>query len=152
MADRIVVLRDGRVEQAGPPLEIYDRPINPFVAGFIGSPSMNLFAGRVAGSSVVLADGAALPLPTAVDEGMAVTYGVRPEHLEIVDIGTPGGIEATVAVVEPTGAETMIFARRDAMEITATFRSRPAVRPGEPVTLRPDAAHVHLFAAAGRLN
>ena len=152
MADRIVVLKDGRVEQSGPPLEIYDRPANPFVARFIGSPSMNLFNGRLADHGMALADGAVLPLPKTYGSGDEAVYGIRPEHLGIVEIGTPGSIEAEVAVVEPTGAETMIFARREGQEITATFRTRPGVKAGERIALRPDVSAVHLFGANGRLD
>jgi multiple sugar transport system ATP-binding protein len=152
MADRIVVLKDGRVEQSGPPLEIYDRPVNPFVARFIGSPAMNLFSGRLSELGVTLDDGVSLPLSKTYGSGDEAVYGIRPEHLEIVELGTPGSFEAEVAVVEPTGAETMIFARRDRQEITATFRTRPNVKTGERIALRPDMSAVHLFGANGRLD
>ena len=152
MADRIVVLKDGRVEQSGPPLEIYDRPANPFVARFIGSPSMNLFTGRLVEKGMALEDGAVLPLAKSHGSAEEAVYGIRPEHLDIVESGTPGSFEVEVAVVEPTGAETMIFARRNQQEVTATFRSRPGVRPGERIALRPDVAAVHLFGLNGRLN
>ena len=151
MADRIVVLKDGRVEQSGPPLQIYDRPVNPFVARFIGSPSMNVFEGRLSGNGFVMQDGTALPVDGTYGDGPAV-YGVRPEHLEIVAPGTAGCLDVTVAVVEPTGAETMIFGRTESSEITATFRSRPDVRPGERIALRPDPRMIHLFGKDGRLN
>lgn len=152
MADRIVVLKDGRVEQSGPPLDIYDRPANPFVARFIGSPSMNLFTGRLSEQGVVLEDGAVLPLAKPYEASGEVVYGIRPEHLEIVEAGTPGSFEAEVAVVEPTGAETMIFARRDGHEITATFRTRPNVKAGDRIGLKPDVSAVHLFGESGRLD
>ncbi|MBX3583330.1 MAG: sn-glycerol-3-phosphate ABC transporter ATP-binding protein UgpC [Rhizobiaceae bacterium] len=152
MADRIVVLKDGRVEQSGSPLEIYDRPANPFVARFIGSPSMNLFTGRLGEQGLVLKDGAVLPLVRPFGSHDEAVYGVRPEHLDIVEVGTPGSLEAVVAVVEPTGAETMIFARRDGQEITATFRTRPTVKAGERIALKPDTSAVHLFSGDARLN
>jgi multiple sugar transport system ATP-binding protein len=152
MADRMVVLKDGRVEQSGPPLEIYDRPANPFVACFIGSPSMNLFTGKLTKQGLVLDDGVVLPLAKAYGSTDEAVYGIRPEHLDIVEVGMPGSFEAEVAVVEPTGAETMIFARRDRHEITATFRTRPNVKVGERIALKPDISAVHLFDKTGRLD
>ena len=105
-----------------------------------------------AAQGVVLNDGAVLPLGrtyAATDEAI---YGIRPEHLDLVEVGTPGSFEADVAVVEPTGAETMIFARRDRHEITATFRTRPNVKAGERIALKPDVSTVHLFDKTGRLD
>lgn len=152
MADRIVVLKDGRVEQSGSPLEIYDRPANAFVARFIGSPSMNLFTGRLSEQGLLLEDGAVLPLPKVHDASGEVVYGIRPEHLDIVELGTPGSFEVDVAVVEPTGTETIIFARRDQHELTATFRARPEVKAGDRIALKPDISAVHLFGENGRLD
>ncbi|WP_399679047.1 ABC transporter ATP-binding protein [Xenophilus sp.] len=153
MADRIVVLKDGRVEQIGTPLELYDRPRNAFVAGFIGSPAMNFIPGRLAladGARVVLTDdGLALPLPQppAAPEGTRVLYGARPEHFAL-DRGE--GLPAEVVVVEPTGAETQVALRlghAGGQLIVAAFRERLALRPGERLSLRPQAAHAHLFDA-----
>ncbi len=142
MADKIVVLQGGRIEQIGAPLELYDRPANAFVAGFIGSPAMNLIAGRVAGGAVE-ALGARLPLPhgARVEEGREVTYGIRPEHLSLGD----GGIAAEVAVVEPTGLETHVVVRAGGQELTGLFRERHAFRPGQALTLAPVREAVHLF-------
>ncbi len=156
MADRIVVLKDGVVEQSGVPLELYDRPRNAFVAGFIGSPAMNFFRGRVQrhGAPAVLTDdGLRLPLhrlPEAVD-GHEVLYGVRPEHFELQEGGT---LEAGVVVVEPTGAETLIAARLGRHQVVAAFRERVDARPGTALKLTPRVEHVHLFDAASgqRLN
>ena len=94
MADKIVVMRDGVVEQTGDPLTLYDRPVNTFVAGFIGSPAMNMIPGVVGStSSVAFGDAAALPLPRGAraDEGSEVLYGVRPEHCALARDGTAGG-------------------------------------------------------------
>src|SRR3989440_5629026 len=106
MADRIAVMRDGRIEQLGEPLELYDRPANLFVAQFIGSPAMNIFDGTVRNGAVE-ALGVRWPANGHATEGQRVRYGIRPEHLE------PGsaGIPAQVVVVEPMGAETEIVAR-----------------------------------------
>jgi multiple sugar transport system ATP-binding protein len=151
MADHIVVMRDGIVEQIGAPLELYDNPVNTFVAGFIGSPAMNFVNGRVeseGGRPVVrLAGGIALPLPPSVTvgEGTAVTYGTRPEHLRLA--GDGDGLEAEVVVVEPTGAETLVVTRVAGQELLASFKERHALRPGQTIRLMPDLSCVHLFDA-----
>jgi multiple sugar transport system ATP-binding protein len=143
MADKIVVMQGGRIEQVGAPLELYDRPVNTFVAGFIGSPAMNMLPGVVHGGQVVLDDGTGLPLPpgAAVTEGREVTYGVRPEHLGVAATGVSG----TVAVVEPTGSETHVVLRAGARDVVAMFRDRVSFRPGDLLTFAPDAGKVHLF-------
>jgi multiple sugar transport system ATP-binding protein len=143
MADKIVVMQGGRIEQVGAPLELYDRPVNTFVAGFIGSPAMNMLPGEVKRGAVVLEDGTALPLPPglAVAEGREVTYGVRPEHLAVGD----AGISGTVAVVEPTGSETHVVLRAGGRDVVAMFRDRVPFRPGDALTFAPDAGKVHLF-------
>jgi len=142
MADKIVVMQGGRIEQVGAPLDLYDRPANTFVASFIGSPSMNMIAGVVQNGAVV-AGGAILPLPPGmkVAEGREITYGIRPENLSVAETG----LTCTVAVVEPTGSETHVVLRVDGREIVAVFRDRVSMRPGDSVTLAPDATQVHLF-------
>jgi multiple sugar transport system ATP-binding protein len=149
MADRIVVMHDGRVEQIGSPLELYDRPANQFVAGFIGSPAMNFLEGSVrAGASahVQTAAGSRLPLPpgTAAVDGRAVVYGIRPEHLDLAD----DGFDAEVIVIEPTGSETQLYARVGEQEIVAVFRERHEFAPGQKIRLRPRAAAAHVFDAS----
>ena len=147
MADKIVVMQDGIVEQMGAPLELYDRPDNKFVAGFIGSPAMNFLEGtlKVNGGEpwVETASGARLPVASAPASanGKMVTYGIRPEHLEFAD----DGIEAEIVVVEPTGSETQIVARIGTQDIIAIFRDRRHVEPGDKIHLRPRAASAHLF-------
>ncbi|WP_149588294.1 ABC transporter ATP-binding protein [Tabrizicola flagellatus] len=142
MADRIVVMQGGRIEQVGAPLDLYDRPANTFVAAFIGSPSMNLLEGRIGGGMVEVA-GARLPLPAGAQagEGREVIYGIRPEHLALAGEGLSG----TVAVVEPTGSETHVVVRLEGRELTAVFRNRVAFGPGDRITLAPDAGLAHLF-------
>jgi multiple sugar transport system ATP-binding protein len=145
MADRIVVLRDGRVEQIGSPLELYDRPANIFVAGFIGSPSMNLIKGRIrAGQPPFFEtdDGIALPLPKTHEgmDGRAAFYGIRPEHFVL-----GGDIQAHVTVVETTGSETQVFARLGADKVIGVFRDRVPDRAGQTISMTPDASAVHLF-------
>ena len=148
MADRIVVMRDGHISQIGAPLELYDRPANAFVAGFIGSPSMNLIHGvvkRDGGAVTVEAEGLSLPAPdiAGMTEGRKVIFGIRPEHLDLDD----RGFSASVAVVEPTGAETHVVLRVPGREIVAVFRERHAFRPGHVVRLLPQPAMVHMFDA-----
>lgn len=146
MADKIVVMRDGRVEQIGSPLELYDNPRNVFVAGFIGSPSMNFVHGQVAardGCKAFLSEsGMELPLPQAdVQEGQTLTYGIRPEHIGIGE----GGIPVNVVVVEPTGSETQIFARSGKDLLDAVVKNRIKARPGEQIGFQIDPVNVHLF-------
>jgi len=141
MADQIVVMHDGRVEQTGSPLELYDHPANQFVAGFIGSPSMNFIEGKLRDGYVEAANGARLPTPANAGDGRAVVYGIRPEHMDIAD----DGFEAEVTVVEPTGSETQVFARLAGQELVAIFRERHAFAPGQKVRLRPRRELAHLF-------
>ncbi|AEH89281.1 MULTISPECIES: ABC transporter ATP-binding protein [Mesorhizobium] len=144
MADKIVVMRDGRIEQVGAPLELFDRPANLFVAGFIGSPSMNLLKGVVRKDGVDIA-GTLFPIApnNTVQDGQAVVYGVRPEHLEI----HPDGVPAKISVVEPTGSETLVFLRFGDGEMVALFRERHDFKPGDTLKLRPRLDHIHLFDA-----
>jgi multiple sugar transport system ATP-binding protein len=148
MADKIVVMHDGIVEQMGSPLDLYDYPDNMFVAGFIGSPSMNFLKGRVAddGSATFRAEGGAvLPLASVPEgaAGRAAVYGIRPEHTGLADDGVP----AEVTVVEPTGAEIQVFAKLGEEQITAVFHERHRFQPGETIRLAPERDQVHLFDA-----
>ncbi|MBZ9798216.1 ABC transporter ATP-binding protein [Mesorhizobium sp. ES1-4] len=144
MADKIVVMRDGRIEQVGAPLELFDRPANLFVAGFIGSPSMNLLKGTGRKAGVDIA-GTLFPVDpnNAVEAGRSVVYGVRPEYLEI----HPDGVPAKISVVEPTGSETLVFLRFGDSEMVALFRERHDFKPGDTLKLRPRLDHIHLFDA-----
>ncbi len=146
MADQIVVMHDGRVEQIGSPLELYDRPANRFVAGFIGSPAMNFIDGRQQDGALVAGNGARLPLAAAqaANDGRAMVYGIRPEHLDLAD----DGFEAEVVVIEPTGSETQLFARLGEQEIVAIFRERHEFAPGQKIRLKPRAPVAHLFDAS----
>jgi multiple sugar transport system ATP-binding protein len=153
MADQIVVMRDGRVEQTGSPLELYDYPANQFVAGFIGSPAMNFLPGVLRRSSngdrVEFAEGQWLPAPASAalaQDGQDVIYGTRPEHMELAS--GDEGVATEVVVVEPTGADTQVFTKIVGVEVTSVFRDRHAFRPGERIRLRPDPARAHLFDAA----
>jgi multiple sugar transport system ATP-binding protein len=155
MADKIVVMHDGIVEQIGTPLELYDKPDNQFVAGFIGSPAMNFLHGKVRTNGSAGFDGPnGVRLPLAAlppdSEGRPAVYGIRPEHFTIAD----DGAEAEIVVVEPTGSETQVFAKLGGEEVVAVFRERHKFEPGDKVRLKPDPALVHLFdeATGKRLN
>ena len=145
MADKIVVMNAGNVEQTGAPLDLYDRPNNLFVAGFIGSPAMNFLKGSITGGSFRADGGAALPLPgKAISaEGMPIVYGVRPEHFMLDSQGLP----AKVHVVEPTGSETQVMAEFAGTPIVCAFRERVSAKPGETIHITADPALVHLFDA-----
>jgi multiple sugar transport system ATP-binding protein len=146
MADKIVVMRDGKVEQIGGPLDLYDGPANLFVAGFIGSPAMNFMPGVLRAGEVEFADGSRLAAPTANgSDGRKVIFGVRPEHFTLAEGGV--GLPATVVVVEPTGADTLVVANLAGMEVTAMFRERHAFAAGEAIRLAPQPGKVHLFDA-----
>lgn len=153
MADIVVIMRDGQIEQFGSPLDVYDHPANLFVAQFIGSPGMNILEGMVAeegGKLVVHSCGQTLPLPDdfKVTPGQNVIYGIRPEHFVPEREGK--GITATVKVVEPTGPEIHIFADLGGMDICAITRDRLVWSPESRISLMPIVDHVHLFDAASK--
>src|SRR5690349_25108520 len=128
MADRIVVMNGGRVEQIGSPLELYDNPANLFVAGFIGSPAMNILPER--------------------RDGRDLLVGMRPEHLEV---SGDGGLAAEVVVVEPTGADTHIFCKVGGVDVTAVVRERHDFHPGKALRLKPRLTYVFDPSSGARL-
>ena len=143
LADRIVIMRDGHVQQVGRPLEVYDRPQNLFVAGFIGAPEMNLVEGRAEGGRFA-ADGLALDLPPGitVSEGTALVIGVRPEHMP--PGAAPGALALEVGVIEQLGAQTLLIGRIGGTRMRVLVERTDAVRPGSvvPVSLAPERMHV----------
>ena len=151
MADKIVVMRDGVVEQIGDPLSLYDNPNNTFVAGFIGSPAMNMVPGtaRMTGGNghVEFPGNVTLPLPRGARaaDGQSVLYGMRPEHCLLAE---GAGLPAEVVVVEPTGADTQLYCRFNGQELTSLARDRVSCRAGDRVNLKPDLGRAHLFDAA----
>jgi multiple sugar transport system ATP-binding protein len=150
MADKIVVMHDGRVEQIGAPLELYDRPANLFVAGFIGSPAMNLLPGRVDGGRFVGDGGVSLPLPPpapGASAGAGTVYGLRPESMSL-----GGDIPFRVEVVEPTGSETHVMGSVGGVPVVGVFRERIAARPGEEIRVGIDAGATHLFDAGSGMR
>jgi multiple sugar transport system ATP-binding protein len=147
MADKIVVMNAGKVEQIGSPLELYDNPANLFVAGFIGSPAMNFIPGKVTGGSIEMGGGVSMPLPKNTKAQGNVMLGVRPEHLAVSDDGLP----AEVVVVEPTGADTQIFCKLAGTDITAVVRERHEFHPGKAIRLAPQLTFLFDPASGARL-
>jgi multiple sugar transport system ATP-binding protein len=145
MADKIVVMHDGIVEQMGAPLDLYDRPENLFVAGFIGSPAMNFMRGKLDSAGFTADGGYHLPVGKAPagSEGRPVIYGLRPEHIRIDASGVP----AEVVVLEPTGSETQVVLRAGGQEIIAVFRERLTAKPGDMIPITPTLENAHLFDA-----
>jgi multiple sugar transport system ATP-binding protein len=156
MADRIVVMQGGHVKQSGAPLDLYDRPANVFVAGFLGSPAMNFIQGTLIGGDqpgMRLGDGSVVEIrafPAALD-GKHVIFGIRPEDIEIV---AHGGSTATVGIVEPTGAETHVIANAAGQDIILARHDRVAIAPGQRINLLFLTPRSHFFDAesAQRLN
>ncbi len=135
MADQIVVLNGGRVEQVGPPMELYHRPASEFVAGFIGSPAMNLLP---ASSALGQAAGAA---------GEATTIGIRPEHLQLSDAGLP----VTLRVKERLGGESYLYATaEDGAQIVVKTDGEDDLETGQSFHIAPQMARMHRFASDGR--
>jgi multiple sugar transport system ATP-binding protein len=151
MADKIGVMHDGIVEQIGEPLDLYDRPANLFVAGFIGSPAMNFMKGRLDSGRFVGDGGATVPVANgAAAKAGRATLGFRPEHIAVA----ADGIETRVVVIEPTGSETQVVVESGGQEFVCVFRERIAAQPGELLRIRPDPQLVHLFdeTSGQRLN
>ncbi len=145
MANRIVVMNEGIVQQVGPPLDLYDRPANVFVAGFIGSPTMNFIDGVVAekdGTQVRLPDGNLVEIAAeGVDDRQDVTLGMRPEHLRIAD----HGISGEVLVVEPLGMTTQVAIKTAGHLLTHMAIERTSLKPGDNVKLTIAPQNVHVF-------
>ncbi|MFN8926232.1 MAG: ABC transporter ATP-binding protein [Rhodospirillales bacterium] len=153
LADRIVIMRDGRVEQVGAPLDIFHRPANTFVAGFIGSPQMNMIEVPVRAGALDLGEGVSIPVPprggAGLSEGSRVILGIRPDDLVAADGARAAGVplEGRVAVVEPLGTETQIFVRVGSHELIGKADGHHVPRPGEPIRLVCNVDRLHLFDA-----
>ena len=151
LADRVVVMNHGVIEQVGPPQELYHHPATRFVAGFIGSPAMNFLPARVSDGAIHLPGGAVLPIPPARRDryagaaGRDLLFGIRPEHLVLAEDGIP----ASVTLVEPTGSETQVSMRLGDTPLIGAFRERVSARPGDTIRIMPDLSLVHLFGPDG---
>lgn len=153
MGQMIVVLRDGRIEQAGTPLELYDRPANLFVAGFIGSPEINQLKGEIVLDGDIaqlrLRDGSLLRLPGDINvtQGQQVVYAIRPEQVNVVGQAQEDALGAVITAIENTGSDMQLFCDTGGGAFTSVFKQRLAVKEGEKVWLQPKLSGVHLFDA-----
>jgi multiple sugar transport system ATP-binding protein len=160
LAHRIVVLRDGRIEQVGTPLDLYNRPANLFVAGFIGAPRMNFLPTRLepgaeGNGTLKISGGPPLALPPGTSPAAAadVTLGIRPQHLKPADAGSEG-IPAEVTLVEALGSETVVHTLMEGgQRLLAVMEGQHRVAIGERLALKPDMAQAHVFGGdGGRMN
>ena len=152
LADRIVVLQGGVVEQAGRPLDLYNEPRNVFVAGFIGSPRMNLLNATATNSAMMVGDNQIdIPKVDGIEDGQELTMGVRPEHLEVVG-QEDADIAAAVDFSEQLGGETYLYCSADGLpQLTVHRTGQHPVKNGETVHFRLDRANMHLFDAEGQV-
>ena len=150
LATRIVIMRDGHVQQVGAPLTVYDRPANAFVAGFVGSPEMNLIDGRIetdGGARVFRAGGVAVPLESRPDAADGEAWlGIRPEH--VAAQSAPDALPLRIGVVEQLGAQTLCVGDIGGACLRVLTERSDAVRPGETIPVRLRADRLHLFAKA----
>ena len=147
LGDRIVIMRDGLIQQAGKPLELYDRPANTFVAGFIGSPEMNLIDGQLSDASgrLEVRSGdlsVGIPEKTFARSGQNVTLGIRPEHL-VISNGSP--LEMTVNLVEQIGAQTYLMGTLAGHKMRAVLQRRDEIRAGDKLPIAFPSERLHLF-------
>jgi len=145
MADRIVVMHDGIVEQIGTPLELYDKPANLFVGEFIGSPAMNIIDGRITNGQFVANDGTRVDIDLAPGEfeDLPVKLGVRPEDMPLDD----NGLSGTIVTIEPTGSETHVTLTIAGTLLSGVFRERISNQPGSELRVRFNQERLHLFDA-----
>ena len=152
LANKIVVLNQGRVEQIGSPLDLYHRPANIFVAGFIGSPRMNLLKGRVAEGGVTLSGGLKIKLPPiAAPVGTDITVGVRPEHM-VEGSGEPMRLSGQVEAVERLGEASLVYLRlRDGAEVIVRAPDDTGAVPGATYVASAPIRSVHIFGPSGQV-
>jgi ABC-type sugar transport system ATPase subunit len=152
LADRIVLMHNGRVEQIGTPEDVYDEPATLFVAGFVGASTMNLVPGRIDGAGqachLVLGNDTRLPLPAGRFDnliGRTVTAGLRPEHLQWQEVPGQGSLLGQARVVEPLGSDTLVIFDVAGCELQARLPPRVVRRPGDPVHVGIAPQAIHLF-------
>ena len=143
LADRLIVMNAGNADQIGPPLDLYERPATSFVAGFIGSPAMNLVEGRLDGSGVVIGN-CMLPAAHRGESGRAVQVGLRPEHLELA---ADGPLPLTVELLERLGADTIVHGKLGGNGTIVTVRAAGTINPplGETLRFAIHSHHIHVF-------
>jgi multiple sugar transport system ATP-binding protein len=151
LADRVVVMNQGRVQQTGTPDEIYNRPNNLFVASFLGNPQMNLVRGRAERTQGMLhfaSGGLQLPIAAfAATEGQEITLGLRPEDCALSDSGQPAG----VSLVSPLGSETHVTVNMGGVELVVRLPKDVSVHPGDALRLAADPRRIHVFDTASGL-
>ena len=158
LADRIVLMKDGEIVQVGEPMAVYERPVNRFVAGFIGAPRMNFIPGRLVeqagdGLAIEIAGGITLAVPPqrqrayAAYRGRPVELGLRPDHIQLGRAGGPGraSFQAVAEVVEPMGSDALVFTTIAGAEVAAECDPQQTPRPGEPATFSANMAKMHLI-------
>lgn len=157
MGDRIAVMRDGRVEQVGPPQEVFHNPANTFVAGFIGTPQMNLLpveAARQDGAAVLRLGKDTIRLPSAgagaLEPGRPLTLGMRPRAGRLMSEAGEGGLSGVCDLIEPMGAETLLRIAHPAGQLRAVVAGNPRLREGEPVHVLFDPQSYRMFDAQGK--
>ncbi len=153
MADRIVVMNGGRIEQVGTPVDLYDKPVNTFVAGFLGSPAMSFIPAKIeAGGVARTGSGTAIRLPAGIQPGIDVVLGLRPENIRVAP-DVPD-LHLSVDLVEPTGAETHLHGIIEGERVVAVIPGRSAAKPGDRIGVALDGSALHVFDAASkaRLN
>ena len=145
MADKIVVMNEGLVEQTGSPLELYDKPVNIFVAGFIGSPSMNMLNASINSNSINLGNAGSIPIiqKTSFANNLDITLGIRPSHMEISKNGA--GIKFKVDVIEPTGADSLLYGKINDAECCVQTSERLNLKSGEIINILPKEENLHFF-------
>ena len=148
LADKIVVLRDGRIEQVGTPRQLYEDPANQFVAGFIGSPKMNFLAAELQGDGTALIGQARLPLGVQSREKQQAVLGLRPEHIELCEPG-PATLEAKVEFIEYLGGTRFAYCSVDGQSIVVEHRYEQDLEPGQVVHLKCPQNRLRLFSATG---
>jgi sn-glycerol 3-phosphate transport system ATP-binding protein len=153
LGDRLMIMNDGRVEQIGGPLEIYERPASTFVGGFIGAPAMNFLDAVLSEDGRMLQIGAEtlpLPRPRPAEGGRPLTVGLRPEHLGLASAGTAGALHIDAILIEALGADTVVHGQiaGDGADLTIRLAGTIKVTPGDRLSVMIDPAHMHLFDAA----
>ena len=145
MADKIVVMNEGLVEQTGAPLELYDKPVNIFVAGFIGSPSMNLFNASINSNSINLGSAGSIPITrnTTSENNLDITLGIRPSHMDISKNGE--GLKFQIDVIEPTGADSLVYGKINDTECCVQTSERLNLKSGEIIHILPNEDNLHFF-------
>ena len=145
MADKIVVMNEGLVEQTGAPLDLYDKPVNIFVAGFIGSPSMNLFNASINSNSINLGSAGSIPITrnTTSENNLDITLGIRPSHMDISKNGE--GLKFQIDVIEPTGADSLVYGKINDTECCVQTSERLNLKSGEIIHILPNEDNLHFF-------